>query len=90
MYTTQIDHAGLSNKAATSYSATEAKNDSNLDLSIQKIKKLSAATILPVHVSLCLASHIECTGIYSDERGHFLLRCACSCHQDYQDDVMKK
>jgi hypothetical protein len=89
MYTTQIDHAGLPNKAASSYIAAEAKSDSNLDFSIKKNKKLNAATILPVRVSFCLASHTECTGIYSDEPGQFLLRCACSCHQNVESAMEK-
>jgi hypothetical protein len=81
-YTTQIDHAGLPNKAATCYNAAEAKSDSNIeDFSIHK-KKYSAATILPVRVSSCLGSHKECTGFYSDEPGQFLLICACIYHQD--------
>ena len=84
MYTTQVDHIGVPNKGATNYSTAEAKNNSKFDFSMQENKRLNAATILPVRVSFCLAQHSDCTGIYSDESGQFLLGCACSCHQGHQ------
>ena len=32
-------------------------------------------------VSLCLASHAECSGYYTDQNGTILVRCECRCHE---------
>lgn len=33
-------------------------------------------------VSTCLTSdHNECSGLYSDQTGNVLVRCACKCHE---------
>lgn len=31
-------------------------------------------------VSYCLAPHEQCSGLYSDQHGTILVRCACKCH----------
>ena len=39
------------------------------------------STILPISVSVCLCTHDNCTGEYTDELEQFLIRCACKCHE---------
>jgi hypothetical protein len=86
--TTTIDYADLDNKANTTCSVNRAKCGNDIDSLSTDNKEYGTATILPVHVSLCLGSHELCTGFYSDEHGQFLLKCGCSCHQsDIRDDT---
>ena len=32
-------------------------------------------------VSCCLASHEQCSGLYSDQHGTIFVKCACPCHE---------
>jgi hypothetical protein len=48
----------------------------------QNLKELATVT-------LCLCDHDKCTGQYVDYTKTYVVKCACSCHNNYYNSGLK-